>query len=131
MWPFNRRPKQEDTRDVDVGGSDGFGAQYGVHYTRHAQPDPGIAAYSYDTLALPLYTAIGGGIQNQRQFASAPSNIVVVQHQAIGITTIGNPGNLAGTFTSGPLLDTSSEAGDAGASAIPRPGEFELRRGMV
>jgi hypothetical protein len=102
-----------------------------LHYTRHTQPDPGIAAFSYDTILLPLYTAIGWGVQNRRQFKSAPSNPVVYQNQAIGITTIGNPGNLAGTFVSSPLLDTTSNPGQMTVPAITQPGSFQIPQGAL
>lgn len=122
---WSRKPK---TKNVPVGGSAGFGAAYGIHYSRHAQPDPGIAAFSYDTLALPLYTPSGASVQNRRQFNSAPSNGVVYQRQAIQLTTVGNPGNLAGQFVSGPLVDTRSNSGGIDAPAIAAPGSFEMPR---
>ena len=124
---WSRKPK---TKEVPVAGSAGFSTPFGLAYTRHAQPDPGIAAFSYDAMALPLYTAIGGGVQNARQFKSAPSNTVVYQRQAIALTTVGNPGNLAGTFGSGPLIDTTSQPGDPSPNAIPAPGSFMLPQGV-
>jgi hypothetical protein len=122
--------KAPKTKNVPVGGSQGFGVAYAVHYTRHRQPDPGIAAYSYDTLALPLYTAIGWGVQNKRQFAFAPSNAVLYQQQAVGITTVGNPGNLAGTFVSTGLIDVDSSPSDIQMPTIASPGSFVIPQGM-
>lgn len=113
-------------------GTSGFGAKYAIHYTRHAQPDPGIAANSYDTLALPLYTPIGWGVQNKRQFLSEPSNPVVWQNQAIALTTVGNPGNLAGTFVSTGLIDVDSDPSqDTLTYALPQPGEFQIPQGLT
>lgn len=126
MFAFLRRAKKEDTGNPAVGGSDGFGAPFGIHYTRHRQPDPGIAAYSYDTIALPLYTSIGVGIQNKRQFTYAPSGGVVYQNQAIALTTVGNPGYLAGTLRSSPLIDTRSNPGDMNIGAIAAAGSFDI-----
>lgn len=123
--PFWSRKKRDD-KSVPVGGSEGFGNVFGLHYTRHAQPDPGIAAVSYDALALPLYTPIGPSQQNARQFLSAPSNGVLSQNQAIGITTVGNPGYLTGSFRSTGLIDNQSSPGDIAAPAVTAPGSFEL-----
>ncbi len=124
---FGRKPKQPPIKNVAVGGSQGFGAPFTIQYTQHRQPDPGIAAFSYDVLRLPLYTAIGWGVQNKRQFKSSPSNPVVWQDQAITLTTIGNPGNLAGTFWTTGLIDTTSSPGSLQAPAIAAPGSFELQ----
>lgn len=123
---FTRRRREEVIQNPRASGGSGFTLPFGIAYTRHRQPDPGIAANSYDTLALPLYTPIGWGVQNKRQWQSAPSNTVVYQEQAIALTTIGNPGNLSGTFVSGPLIDTQSNAGNVQAYAIPEPGSFML-----
>ena len=123
---WKRRAKKEPEGAANSPGSQGFGRAFQIQYTRHGQPDPGIAANSYDMMLLPIYTAIGAGVQNRRQFQSAPSNTVVVQRQAVGLTTVGNPGNLAGTFVSTPLLDVTSSPGDVQAFAIPAPGSFMI-----
>ena len=126
-WPFKSRKRaEEDDKKVPQAGTAGFGREYGMHFTRHAQPDPGMAAVSYDVMALPLYTPIGPSVQNRRQFLVAPSNPVVYQNQAISLTTVGNPGNLAGTFRSSPLLDVTSNSGELNIPGVFAPGEFEL-----
>lgn len=126
---FWRKPsKQVGASNME--GQKGFGKEpLTIAYTRHAQPDPGIAAFSYNTLLLPLYTPIGWAVQNKRQFKSAPSNPVVYQQQAITLTTIGNPGNLAGTFVSTPLIDTTSAPGALAAVSINPPGSFQIPNG--
>lgn len=143
---FNwRNPKDAPAKGVDpaVGGSAGYHAPFGprhepvqpfmLHFTRHAQPDPGMAAVSYDLLQLPVYTPIGSGIQNRRQWKTFPSNPVVQQRQGLQITTVGNPGYLAGSFVATPLIDTRSPSAQANdgpaANAIPSPGEFNFPRG--
>lgn len=124
MWPFTSRKVPEQTREVPMAGRSGFGAPYGIHYTERPQPNPGGArVYSYDTEALPLYTPIGPGVQNRRQFLSYPSNQVVWQNQAIALTTVGNPGNLAGTLGGSGLIDVS---GDGSGVPFPIPGSFEI-----
>lgn len=130
MWFSRLRRRQDEPQgSANTPGSQGFTAPFGLAYTRHAQPDPGIAAYSYDALALPLYTPIGPSNRNRRQFTSAPSNPVVMQLQGVQITTVGNPGYLAGQFVSGPLLDTTSNSGMMMAAAIPAPGSFMIPQG--
>lgn len=100
---------------------------FGLHFTRHAQPDPGMAAVSYDVLQLPVYTPVGSGIQNKRQWRTFPSNPVVGQAQGVQITTIGNPGFLAGTLVSSPLIDTRSDGSmSVGDGFMPIPGEFVI-----
>lgn len=126
MFAWLRRTKKEETNQPAMGGTSGFVAPFGLHYTRHAQPDPGIAAVSYDAIALPLYTPIGTGIQNLRQFTFAPSGGVVYQRQAIALTTVGNPGYLAGTLRSSPLIDTRSNPGDINIGAIMPAGSFDI-----
>jgi len=128
--PFWKR-KHVPPSKTDLAGQQGFGKAFALHYTQHRQPDPGIAAFSYDTEALPLYTAIGWGVQNSRQFKSAPSNPVVYQLQGISLTTIGNPGNLAGTFVSTGLIDPESNPGDIMAYALNPPGSLQIPAGMA
>ena len=70
-------------------------------------------------------------MQNSRQFKSAPSNPVVYQLQGISLTTIGNPGNLAGTFVSTGLIDPESNPGDIMAYALNPPGSLQIPAGMA
>lgn len=107
-----------------------FGAPHpGAHYTRRANVlGQGANVWSYDTLALPLYTPIGGGVPNKRYFNKLASSGVMYQTKGITITTLGSPGNLSGSFNSTPLLNI-----DAPSSELPmqgfRAGNFLIPNG--
>ncbi len=96
-----------------------FGAPHpGAHYTRRANVlGQGANVWAYDTLALPLYTPIGGGVPNKRSFDKLASSGVMYQSKGISITTLGSPGNLSGSFNSAPLLNI-----DAPTSELPLQG---------
>lgn len=125
---FFRKDQPKITQGVTPGGV-GYGKPHGIGYTyRGNNLGQGANVWAWETLALPMYTAIGTGIPNLRNFDAAASSGVMYQKQGISIQTLGSPGNLTGSFNSSALLNI-----DAPASSLPMPafnaGEFTIPTG--
>lgn len=97
-------------------GSSGFGAHYQRVWERKELPQAGAQQWAWETLALPLYSVIGWGQPVRSPLRAVdPSQF---QKKGITLTTIGNPGILAGQMVSQPLLSES----DATAFGLLTPG---------
>lgn len=93
---------------IGAAGDAGFGATYKQAWEFRPLPGAGALQYAWQTLALPLYTPIGAGVRNQRQFRGTQSAPVMVAVQGTTLAPIqGTPiiGEQTGQFTQAPLLD--------------------------
>lgn len=112
-------------------GNFGYGAPYHQAWEFRPLPGAGAKQWAWETLALPLYTPIGAGTRNQRQFKATASSPVMVAVQGITIVPIsGAPiqGDLTGQFITQPLLDI--QQAEASGMILPpyttAPNQFEM-----
>lgn len=119
MWRrFSKGLRGHDRHEIGAAGQSGFGAPY--HQAWEFRPLPGAGAnqWAWETLALPMYTPIGAGTRNKRQFFTNMGTMVAVQ--GVVLTDLaGAPvgGDLTGQFVTQPLLDVTQ----AEASGIQTP----------
>lgn len=103
--PFKAKPYVEHN---DVAGQYGFGAPLQIHYKKRPLPPVDTAlTNAYQTYLSPVWTPIGPGIPNRRDFVDADTPMVAVQ--GVLVNQVGTPGILAGQFVSGPLTNVSAE----------------------
>lgn len=121
----------------EIGGAGpdfGIGVPYKRVWEHRDLPGAGANQWAWETLALPMYTPIGAGTQNKRQFRATASNPVMVAVQGITIVPIGGApiqGDMIGQFMTQPLMDISQAEGSGIvynpylAYATP-PNQFEM-----
>lgn len=111
MGLFNKKPERI-SKFNETAGARGFGAPLHLQFSKRDLPGSGARQYSYDTLALPRYTPIGWGVQNQRSFDpyGAP---ILYWNQTIGIESLVYNGNYSGQVTTTPLYNADNNAGNA------------------
>jgi hypothetical protein len=112
-------------------GNFGYGAPYHQAWEYRQLPGAGALQWAWETLALPLYTPIGAGTRNQRQFKATASNPVMVAVQGITIQPLGGSpiqGDLTGEFVTQPLMDVqqAEASGIVYPSYNAPPNQFEL-----
>jgi hypothetical protein len=116
---FLQGPRGHRRHEIGAAGENGFGAPYHQAFEYRPLPGAGAGQWAWETLALPMYTPIGAGTRNKRQFAANEGGIYVAV-QGITITPLGGSpigGDLTGQFTTQPLLDVQQ----AEASGIQTP----------
>jgi len=125
---FGRKQHSRKPIGATSAPKSGYGVPFHIVYTRHALPDPGAMAYSYDTQALPKYSPIGNGPGNAREFMSTEP--VLQPLQGVTLTAIGSPGVLTGGMYPGPLIDVTSPQPGAVQAAYAgitlNPGQYML-----
>ena len=100
--------KKERASDDPLAGASGFGKRYAQVWEYRPLPGAGAQQYAWETLVLPLYSAIGWG-----QAVTLPmraTDPTMSQKKGITLTTIGNPGILHGQFVSQPLMSEADAA---------------------
>lgn len=87
-----------------------FGGPAAIGFVFRGPIDVGQGAnpWAFSTLQLPMYTPIGGGVPNKRNFATIASSGVMWAKQGMTLTTLGNPGNITGSFVSQPLVNVDA-----------------------
>jgi len=91
-----------------AGNNFGVGAPYHQAWEFRPLPGAGAAQWAWETLALPMYTPIGAGTRNRRQFLGSGSNPTYVAVQGITLAPLGGTpvgGDLTGQFVTQPLYD--------------------------
>lgn len=127
------RGQGEAPSRIGTGRFQGFGADYHIVHSFHEQPGRGAEQFSYDTLALPLYTTggMGWGVATRRSWQHAPSAPPMYSRQGATIQNIGSPGILSGQFMSGPLINTQANPAAGLGTFANRPGQYMLPRGTA
>lgn len=127
-FSMTRRRTERLTNTEHVAGANGFGAPFHQVYSWHPLPEAGAMQYSYDTLCLPLYSPIGNGPGNQREFITVGASMQALH--GVHLTAIGSPGVLTGQFEGQPLVDitsaTEQQANNAYAGITLNPGQYQL-----
>lgn len=126
MGPF-RRKREKLTITPETIGANGFGAPLHISYGYRELPGSGARQYAYDTLALPMYSPIGWGVQNKQSFDPSGSP-VVGWDQTIGIESLFWNGNPSGQVVGQPLVNADSPNNPDGliVAAFNAPGANEL-----
>lgn len=128
---FTRSQKGSARHEIGAAGDGNFGIGAPLHLAWEFRPLPGAGAlqWAFETLQLPMYTPIGAGTRNRRQFFTNSGVMVALQ----GITLVplgGSPieGTLTGQFVTSPLLDVQQAENSSIQSPAyqSRPNAFEL-----
>lgn len=97
-----------------AGGATGFGKPTQYRFSQRSTPGGGANPVAFDTLQLPMYTAVGSGIVPHFSFqVTTQRPRPVYTAHGVPVDTLGNPGNLTGQFISQPLL------APPGSQAVP------------
>jgi hypothetical protein len=107
--PHNRKPHRGEAAHSAPGADDTLnGTMYKAVHERKRQPAPGAQSYSWETLALPAFTAIGAGNvairKRMHAWYYAPA------YGFAGTVQIGLP-YIAGQIISQPLIDPYTPVG--------------------
>jgi hypothetical protein len=118
--------------DIGAAGDGNFGVGAPYHQAWEFRPLPGAGAnqWAWETLALPMYSPIGWGVRNRRQFFTNNGQSMVAV-QGVTLAPLGGTpieGTLTGQFVTAPLLDvTQAEASGMQSPAYQsRPNAFEM-----
>lgn len=133
IWKRITAGKSGPRHEIGAAGDAGFGATYHQAWEYRPLPGAGANQWAWETLALPMYTPIGTGVRQQRQFrVNAGGVMVAVQGMTIaplGGSPIG--GDLTGQFVTQPLLDIQQAegAGIQTPAYQTTPNSFEIPAG--
>lgn len=111
----------------ETAGAEGFGAPLHIAFEYRPLPGSGARQYAYETMALPMTTPIGWGVQNQQSFDPTGSPIVAWD-QTIGIESLFYNGDPSGQIVGQPLVnvDSSQPADGLQVAAFMGAGANEL-----
>ncbi len=131
---FLKGSRGHDRHEFGVGaaGDAGFGAPYKQAWEYRPLPGAGANQWAWETLALPLYTPIGSGVRQRRQFMTGErAGGVMVAVQGVTLAPLGGTpigGDLTGQFVTQPLLDVQqAEAAGIQTPAYAAPtNSFEM-----
>jgi len=113
-------------------GRNGYGKPTNYHFSKRGTPTGGANVYAFDTLQLPMYTAIGWGVANRADFRTINSAPRVEVVQGVTEVSLGSPGTLSGQFISQPLLSrTSYNPGQLNAVDTMSPSRNTIPQGAL